>query len=445
MTYDASYYYRFLPLAEERAAERDRLTFKGRSRERKALRRRMGRAQMLFIGLALALVLVVAFVAAARWLRRKRVREAKRDETLRACASEPPGETIFVCVASYRTVDAAHLLRSLFARARCPSRVYVGLLHTSDPALGDTDVIGAYTTLAHKWNDPLVLTDHVRLLRQNLPRATGAYDSRRQVYAQLYRAERYVLQLRADAVVSDDWDRILIEELKACGSSRAVLSAIPPPYYVEERHAHATQDPAPPSFLCASTSDEMGLPVHTARVASGRPTKPMPSIAWSPLFSFARAEWTSVLPTKLSTQFLSKAAEALLVYQAMWTSGWDAYSPTKIPVYVAPEHVDRAKPIQDAEHGSRVRELSLQTNRMLWERLARRDPLLCGNERTVDDFLRHCGIKLDGRLATVSAKLGIREDANTDEILDKYGSMQEYTSSLNVQGGRTIHSAGALP
>ena len=436
MPYDATYYERFMPLAEERVAERDRLTQKGLKRDRKALQRRSRQAQMVFVGLGIALLVLLAFVAAARWLRRKRVREARRDEVLRACAMEPPGETIFVCIAAYRGVDGAHAIRSLFARARCPSRVYVGVVHHADGELGDPDLLDTYATLAANWNDPLILVDHVRVERVNLRDSDGAYASRMLAYSKFFRDERYVLQLRADAVLSQDWDRILIDELKSTQDPRAVLSTMPPSYLPQERHARETQDPAPASFLYVSSVDAHGIPSFAPRVATGRPTRPMRSVGWSPVFSFARGEWVRALPP-VRGKFLPKAAEALRVYGSTWVAGWTVYAPCRVPVFVAPQHSIREKPVADVEYGESRRHDAASAAATFVQSMKQQLQVnvLPENGRSFPSFWRQIGINIANGSASSAARLGLSSESSTDEILDKFGSMQEYTASLEAVGG----------
>jgi len=440
----ADMFERFMPLAEQRLAERRLRTPRAQRRERAALKKRQFMLRMLALGSVLAGLGVVAFVAFLRWLRRRKRREARRAEIVRACAAERPGETIFVSLPSYRDPEAAHTLRSLFARASCPSRVYVGLCQQNAP--GDADALGSYATLAGRWNDPFTLADNVRVLRLSAEEARGPCLARELIEEKLYRGERYVLHIDAHTMFAQDWDRILIDELEATGDPKAVLTSYPPTYALDERHTPSTAAPAPPTFPYLSHVDDEGMPRFLRRRCTGRPLRPFPVTHWCACFSFARAEMLREVPYLADVPFLFFGEEDAMGAR-LWTNGWNLYAPSRMPLHTTFDRSYRST-FWEVRHADRQR-LRRRSVRRVQAMLGYGvdsnigpsapegivGPGALGAARPVAAFWKMVGINPQRRTATPAALLGLTADASTDEILNKYGSMEEYYVALRAAGG----------
>lgn len=391
----------------------------------------------LMVGVCIGTVCIVVLISLFGWMKRRRDREKQRERVLRACAGESAGDTIFVSIPSYRDSEAAHTLRSLFARARCPSRVYVGIYIQNAP--DDTDPVSEYVSLTGKWNDPFALTDHVRALRVPHRRAAGPYAARYNVHKYLYRGERYVLQIDSHTMFCQDWDRVLIEELHNTQDPRCVLTTIPQIYTFEERHGDATKHAAEPTFPFLNYIDEAHLPHFVARACVGKPNKPFPVISWFPGFSFSRGDlWREVPYTQGVTHLFN--GEDIFMAARMWTRGWTFYAPSRMPVFTTFDTSYRATVDSDFARDSvreahRIASLRHISDACFTMSRGMIGPDHLGSVRPLDTFWKMCGIAPATRRATPAAFAGTTNEASVDEILVKYGSVSDFASVIRGAGG----------
>ena len=158
----------------------------------------------------------------------------------------------------------------------------------------------------------------------------GSFDSARE-RARILNQEssiqtKYVLLLGDGAVDAvHGWDDVLVQMLAQCPSRHPVLTGIP----LKPEVGHAT---SMATFLCISSSNNNNNGSSSngsinssldARPFAVNPSRPQPSLFWTPAMSFGRADDLR-LP---DPRYLCVDNEALLGTQSMWMAGTDFYAP----------------------------------------------------------------------------------------------------------------------
>ena len=234
-------------------------------------------------------------LAVSRFVTRlKRARNKRR--ALAACENKQ--ETIFVMLVAYKDAgSAAQTLFSLFSKADCPLRVYVGLYEYFDDH-NPMSAMSVFDSMVKKSADvAFSMQDHVRVLRAPASEFKNAAVAREQVQRFLYRDETFTLCLgRMGCVaVSETWDTYLVAahgaaSLKDKDRTGTVSSAVLTT--VLETTVIGSGEPG---VGHAGTFVGMGdfygpFPRLLAyRIKHGVSTNvPVPALAWSASFSFTR-------------------------------------------------------------------------------------------------------------------------------------------------------------
>ena len=275
--------------------------------------------QALYVALALLLLLILVMVAA-------NVGGGARNPYSLSLLEQAPApgaaahalvsdETIFVSIASYRDHECPETINSLFTQARHPARVFVGLCvqnAAEDPACPGK--------LCEK-----CIGENIRVIHMEHDKARGPAFARYHC-ATLYRGEAYFMQIDSHMQFIQDWDALLIQELRKCapllrpGAHGAVLTHYPPADMTDELKNHAVT-----THICRGTWENTGMvsflsnqfenqdtPMHTYYLASG--------------FMFGPGSMVTDVPYDPHMDFLFWGEEVLHAMR-LWTSGYDIFSP----------------------------------------------------------------------------------------------------------------------
>lgn len=428
-------YRRYVPLLEMEGASQRFKSVRMNAAQLKLAKRRSRVMRHVAAAMLAGLLCAAAIASAVVWTRRRKAKERVRQRKMQACALEMPGDTVFVCLACRSgSAECAHLLRSLFARARCPSRIFVGMcclrLGGGDACdagdeRGEHGIVGQYMTLVGQHNDPFALADHVRVLSAASDSAGGYMGARRLCELQLYGGERFVLHVGEQTVFASDWDRILIDELATCADARAVLTTLPQIYMYDQRHSNVTDAPSEPTYPTLERIDEYGMPHMALRVCGGKALQPFPVCTWHHCLSFARSDLLREAPSVSCSDAAFDADGEDFVFGARaWSRGWNFYAPTRVPLYA---RYDRAECGYEVAH-----EHKRSTYLSIFGAVGRH---AMGSVRSARMYLDHVGLRPESQMATPHAFLGLGARADNDEITTKYGSFSEYYSSLRAAGG----------
>lgn len=136
----------------------------------------------------------------------------------------PCTNTIFVAIPSYRDPECLHTVDDLFARAKFPDRVSVGI------CLQSTEDDETLKYLQKKYS-----SDKVRIDWVDYRHAAGPCPARARAQT-LWRGEKFHLQIDSHMRFRPGWDVFLIQELAKCsGASKPILTTYPLGYSLPNR------------------------------------------------------------------------------------------------------------------------------------------------------------------------------------------------------------------
>ena len=307
---------------------------------------------------------------------------------------------LFVSIAAYRDRDCVNTIEDLFAKARWPERLSIGVCWQSlSPDDDDCDPLGKHA-------------DHCRILRFDVSEAEGACWARHQVQS-LWRGEEYVLQIDSHMRFVEHWDEKLLLMLAACPSPRPILSNYPasftPPHQID---SHIV------SRIHAAFFDDDGMlklgseghdPAHV-------PDDPQPSAFCGAGFIFGPSAWITDVPYD---PYLYFQGEEITLAVRLYTHGWDIFAPSDVLAY--------------HDYNNRPDRPKHWTDRRDWptlnERSMRRIRHLLGTEESDDpESLREIG----------------RYGLGTARSLAKYQALTGINFKERTVGGKTTVELEAL-
>ena len=221
---------------------------------------------------------------------------------------EPPPETIFVSVASYRDTQCLDTIKDMFAKAKHPARIYAGICEQNTASSNESCV-------------PSEFKFHNNVRRISIPNneAKGPCYAR-YLCSTLFRDETYFMQIDSHTTFVPDWDVKVIAALKTCPSEKAVLSGYP-----HDVKTYKVDEPSVP-VLCDSFWNASGLPQFKAIIKGRKDFKdnPIPIPFMSGGFVFAPGQMVRDVPYDPNLPHLFQGEEILYSARA-WTSGYDIF------------------------------------------------------------------------------------------------------------------------
>eukprot|EP00960_Hanusia_phi_P054189 762564-Hanusia_phi.AAC.3 len=211
-------------------------------------------------------------------------------------------------------------VQDLYRKAKLPNRVHVGLI-------SQVDFEEDGECFLHEDDLPDGCSKNVRETRIHWKEARGPCWARF-LAQKLWAGEKYVLQIDSHMRFVQGWDEYLIAQLKACPSSKPVLSTYPPGYDRE----HPVPQESPSTLLCASHFGEEGMLRVAGKMLRQRPATPLASLFWAAGFSFSTSELLQEVPYDASLKFLF-FGEELTMLARMWTRGFDVFAPCQPVVF----------------------------------------------------------------------------------------------------------------
>ena len=372
---------------------------------------------------------------------------AKAGDGLNERSSES-NHRIFVSIASYRDTECQHTLTSIFASARYPEAIRVGICfqydHAKDSSCFD---------LAH----PMVRPSQVRVMHVEAKDACGPCWARH-FAEKLFDGDfdnknSYVLQLDSHMRMRPGWDTYLIDCIHRCPSKKPVITAYPLGYELPNK---VPLDDIDATVLCADKFDDDGmLRIKGKRIS--QPTSfsslndqesnrdPFPSLFWASGFSFARSSLLRECPYDPNLPHLFFGEEILMLAR-MWTRGWDMYSPSTAVAY----HLwTRSYRPTVRENFEREGEVALRLRKQSQTRVRKilsgenpsydiegidHDIFGLGDCRTLEEFQDYCGVNFKLHTILDRAKSGGQP---RDVFRSNFGSA---VGSTRVSSGSEVSS-----
>lgn len=228
----------------------------------------------------------------------------------------PEPGTIFVSIANYRDSETPHTIRNLLARASWPQRIRIGVFSQVVP--GDDD-------------DCLPPQDlppgQLREIRCHANDSLGACWARSRILEELLQGEEYVLQIDSHMRFEPGWDGTLLDMLRRCPTSQALITTYPPAYVPPaERGSPAV------TLLAADAFNDMGILMVKPRAIDPREplTGPPPSAFLSANLLFGPA---AAFREVRYDPHLYFHGEEISMAARFWTHGWDLYAPDRCVMY----------------------------------------------------------------------------------------------------------------
>ncbi len=245
---------------------------------------------------------------------------------------------IFVNIACYRDPECTPTIRDLFAKARYPDQINVGVIMQTLPSDGID-----------------VARDHVVVGHVDASKSMGVCWARALGY-QLWHGEQFVLQIDSHMRFAPNWDVLLLAQLAACPSRKPLLTTYPPGYEPpDDLISHK------PAFLAAKAFGVGGVLLQQA-VMEPTPTTPKPTAFVAAGFLFGPAAWIREVPYDPRLYF---HGEETTLAARLWTNGWDFFGPTEAIIWHQYAKVERARHWEDARQWGELDALSLARVRQL--------------------------------------------------------------------------------
>jgi glycosyltransferase involved in cell wall biosynthesis len=282
---------------------------------------------------------------------------------------------IFVNIAAYRDPECRPTITDLFAKARYPHDINVGLVLQTLP--GD---------------DGALRHDRVNIVHLHADEARGPCWARHRGY-QLWAGEDYVLQIDSHMRFSQDWDQLLFEQLARCASNKPILTTYPCAYEPPD-----TIVTSAPVFLGAKAFADNGMLAQQG-IYKDRPSAPIKTAFIGAGFMFGPSAWISDVPYDPQLYFLG---EETTLAARLWTNGWDLFGPTECFIWHC--YVPRSRTLhwEDCKHWYTYEEHSMARVRRI---LRMEDSAIdvakfdLGSARTFEDYQSFSGV--DFRMRTI--------------------------------------------
>lgn len=279
---------------------------------------------------AKAAIMVVAAVAVAALLSRLWT-AADQASTVTPFAQPGLGDltpaelarSVFVglAVAPGCEAEAARTIHSIFAGARVPHVVHVGVVQYTSALDGPLDrflsnVRAQYDAVAAAHTGSKNFQANIRTLTLPRGESRGQARARAALETELLDGERYLCYTVPGLTFAAQWDRIALEALEATGDPRAIVTT-------EPGYAEACGLPTYPRVVMRAQFPAT-IP---APFATATPSRPFPTPLWVPAWSFGPAAVAAAVPSDPSYRKCDEADQLLRTVRLL-SHGYSFYTPT---------------------------------------------------------------------------------------------------------------------
>lgn len=220
---------------------------------------------------------------------------------------------IFVQIASYRDPECQWTIQDLFAKAKHPDRVFVGVCWQF-VAVEDADCFVVSTR-----------PEQVRTIEFDASESLGIGWARG--HAQhLWRGEEYLLQIDSHMRFVDGWDAKMIDMLGRCSSQNPILTTYPPGYLPPDTLLGTK--PKKLRFCRFHDSGNVIFKTDGDKELAAA-VEPSRSVVCAGGFLFAPARVIEQVPYDPHIFFV----EEMSVSARLWTNGWDFFAPNEVLIY----------------------------------------------------------------------------------------------------------------
>jgi len=248
-----------------------------------------------------------------------------------ATSTQPPLETIYVAISSYRDWQCTGTVENVFFRARHPERVRVAVVDQIDE--GDARC-GQPARSCEVDPDQILCrhADQIDVYHMDATLAVGPVFARH-IGHRMYRGEYFAMQCDAHVAFTQDWDADIIDQWKSAKNEMAVLTAYLSDIQgaIDEATGRRLQESRP--IMCRTDYEGFGDQRHLrhGQQPEGQPGihgEPTLEPYWAAGYSFARGHFVVQVPYD---QYLPQIfqGEEISIGLRGWTYGYDYYTPEK--------------------------------------------------------------------------------------------------------------------
>lgn len=240
-----------------------------------------------------------------------------RKDGLTEKINNAPLPSIFVAIASYRDADCKNTVDDLFAKAKHPGRISVGICWQFIPGTDE-----------HFFAHSSPHLSQVRVTHVNVAESKGAGWAHRQAQ-QLWQDEAFVLHIESSTRFEPGWDEALITMWKACDDNNAVLTTLPPQFTPPDQFKrHWIFGITPEGFTqdgilhtIAAPAYEVGLPY---------PNAPIAGMFASSRLLFGPARMIKDVPYD---PYIDSVGEDVVLAVRLWTHGYNLFYPHQLVAF----------------------------------------------------------------------------------------------------------------
>eukprot|EP01033_Poteriospumella_lacustris_P016945 gene16945-12126_t len=249
--------------------------------------------------------------------------------------------SIFVSLGTYRDPYCPMTIKSLYANANHPERLFVGLFQQNcfgpvcrtgvlaggrvENSGPDPDCYKEFCASPEGMASNACKNGHVRLFNVNESESLGPYMAR-YLGAKFYRGEQYYLQIDSHSEFVQGWDDKLIKMVADADAEKPVISTYPPDSTQNWKNSIGFR-------MCDSEFAAAQIEWQIIRLGSSLafdrkiPDKPRyaPFVAAGFFFSYADFLYEVPFDPFLPWIFMG---EEISMSARLWTSGYDIFSPT---------------------------------------------------------------------------------------------------------------------
>jgi hypothetical protein len=282
-------------------------------------------------------------------------------EYARVSSVSDADNAIFVGIAAYCDRELNHTLTDLFAKAKFPHRVYVGLVNQEHRHVRDAPAFSQWR--AHP---------NVRLMEFDPEESKGAGWARSNI-AKMHRGEKYYMQLDSHHLFVRNWDAACLDLLKRLRlkSPKPILTS-----YVKNYPENATDVSTlvkelpwrmtaghwmtPFTGIRPKKIQYLPAPIEAHILNSIPQPDPQITAFFSAHFVFVDSNWLSEVPYDPEMYFDGEEDSLGL---RSWTSGYDLYYPTTHLVFHRYERLNQTKHWDD--HPQVFHDMTISSTRRL--------------------------------------------------------------------------------
>ncbi len=250
-------------------------------------------------------------------------------------------ESIFVSLGTYRDPYCPMTLKSLYANAELPEKVFVGLFQQNcfgpkcrtgvlaggrvEDAGPDLDCYVEFCKSSEGIASNACNNGNIHLYNVNESESLGPYMAR-YLGGKFYRGEQYYLQIDSHSEFVHNWDYKLKKMVHDAPSERPVISTYPPDSTQDWRDSIGFR-------MCDSEFAAAQIEWQIIRLGSSLPfdKKFLDKPAYAPFvaagFFFAPADFLHEVPFDPFLPWIFMGEE-ISMSARLWTSGYDIFSPT---------------------------------------------------------------------------------------------------------------------